>query len=601
MNTAVKPNTLERQKACVERLKRENFKYGLTVGAAFVRGIRKVGYRHTGTALDELLDNALEAGASEAHVVFGYEGRASDKKPTQIAVIDNAVGIIPEMLRVAVLWGGTDRENSRTGLGRFGYGLPSSCMSQGKRFEVYSKTLGGSWNMAAIDLDEIERGDLTSKDGDIVVPPAKAATLPAFVQEYIAKTMPGGKLERGTVVVIDKLDNLTWVTANALQDNLLKHFGVTYHQLRADFDIHVNGVRCEPIDPLFLTPGFRWYDLDAYRAKAFDPMPIEVKDRDTKEVLGRIRIRFSYMPLGFASIDKNKEAIGKNQNLRFWVLKEYNGFIISRMGRVVDVIRSSPLTTFVNYDRYIKIEIDFDATLDEEFNVPTNKQRVDISERIWHILEEAGILKALEQLRAKRKEDKSAFAVEKDTQQGEPRPSETAMEQAAKLSPRLSPETEARRQREGQRGLQQHAEKRSAETGKPVEETRKEIEGELSGRSYSLAKESVPGGNFFRVEQIGGSKVLFLNTATRFFKEVYAGPESTPTHRWALEVLLFAIGDRILDAQDELRATYDHEIPEWSRKLEFALAKLSLQAVTVTAEDADQSDASKEVELTAAE
>ncbi len=123
MNIAV-TETLERQKACVERLKSENFKYGLTVGAAFVRGIRKVGYKHTGTALDELLDNALEAGASEAHVVFGYDGRGSDKKPTQIAVIDNAVGIIPEMLRVAVLWGGTDRENSRTGLGRFGYGSP---------------------------------------------------------------------------------------------------------------------------------------------------------------------------------------------------------------------------------------------------------------------------------------------------------------------------------------------------------------------------------------------------------------------------------------------------------------------------------------------
>ena len=235
------------------------------------------------------------------------------------------------------------------------------------------------------------------------------------------------------------------------------------------------------------------------------------------------------------------------------MLKEYNGFIISRMGRVLDVIRSSPLTTFVNYDRYIKIEIDFDATLDEEFNVPTNKQRVDVSEPIWRILEEAGLVKALDKVRAKRKEEKSAYSSERDTKKGEKRPSEVAMEQAAKLAPRLSPETEARRQREGERRLQQHAEKRSTETGKPVEQTRKELEGELSGRGYSLAKELVPGGNFFRVEQIGGTKVLFLNTATRFFNEVYAGPESSPTHRWALEVLLFAIGDRILDAQDEMR------------------------------------------------
>jgi hypothetical protein len=53
-------------------------------------------------------------------------------------------------------------------------------------------------------------------------------------------------------------------------------------QLTAGFDIVVNGTRCEPIDPLFLTPKYRWYDLDADRAQAFDPMQVEVKDRETK-------------------------------------------------------------------------------------------------------------------------------------------------------------------------------------------------------------------------------------------------------------------------------------------------------------------------------
>ena len=41
----------------------------------------------------------------------------------------------------------------------------------------------------------------------------------------------------------------------------------------------------------------------------------------------------------------------------------------------MEVVRYSPLTTFVNNDRYFKIEVDFDASLDEEFNVPTSKQR----------------------------------------------------------------------------------------------------------------------------------------------------------------------------------------------------------------------------------
>src|SRR5438477_3006883 len=104
----VTSKAIERQKVYVSKLNQSNFKYGLTVGAAFVRGIRDVGYKHTGTALDELLDNAFEAGADSAHVVFGYSGSKSDKKPGQIAVIDNGHGMLPEMIRASMLWGGTD-------------------------------------------------------------------------------------------------------------------------------------------------------------------------------------------------------------------------------------------------------------------------------------------------------------------------------------------------------------------------------------------------------------------------------------------------------------------------------------------------------------
>jgi Histidine kinase-, DNA gyrase B-, and HSP90-like ATPase len=589
-------SAIERQKAQVAKLNASNFKYGLTVGAAFVRGIRMIGYKHTGTAMDELLDNAFEAGASVAHVAFGFESK-SGKKPSHVAVIDNGVGMIPEMIRLSVLWGGTDRENSRSGIGRFGYGLPSSCMSQGRRFEVYSRVEGGDWHVCAIDLDEIEAGNFASADGEIVVPAARKAKLPRFVSDHLKEHFETGDLKQGTVVVIDKLDSVTWTTANALQDNLLKHFGVTYHKLRANFDIWVNGVRCEPIDPLFLTPGYRWYDLDAERAKALDPLIIDVKNKETREPLGKLTVRFSYMPVSFGSVDKGGKAIGKNQNARFWAMKEYNGFIISRMGRVIDTVRYSPLTTFVNNDRYFKIEIDFDAELDEEFNVPTNKQRVDVSDRIWEILEEHGLGKAIEQLRREFRKEKADKATDNDTSDGEQRPSETAMEKTAKLSPRISPEVASKRHKEGQRRLEQEIEKRAHESGKSTDEVRRELEAEFASRPYRVQKRAVPGGNFFDVEQIGGSKVLWINTATRFFNEVYAGPDSTPSLRFGLEVMLFSIGDRILDAQDELRSTYSYEVPEWSKKLEFALGLLNSSVIATTEDDTDHQSASEETGL----
>jgi hypothetical protein len=582
---------VDRQKAYVAALEKSNFKFGLTVGTAFVRGIRDIGYKHTGTAVDELIDNAYESGASNVHVVLNDDGSGGRKNNvTQIAVIDDGSGMIPDMIRVAVLWGGTDRENSRAGIGRFGYGLPSSCVSQGKRFEVYSAPDGGKLHMCAIDLTEIEAGNYTDAEGEIVVPPSKAATLPRFVQDYIKENLPDGKFVKGTVVVIDKLDKLTWKTMGACANHMMEHFGVVYHKLRSQFELSVNGKRVDPIDPLFLTPGYRWYDLDADRAKAFDPMSIEVKEKDTKAVIGRINVRFSYMPPTFGSRDKTRDATSRNQNERWNILKEYNGFIIARMGRIIEVVRHYDTTTFVNYDRYIKIEVDFDASLDEEFNVPTSKQRVDVSERVWEILKEHGLEKALAQLRDKFREAKTTIASERDKDAAGKRPSEQAMEETSKLSTVVPLPVAEKRAAEGQRRLEQEAQRRAAETGTTPAQAQREIETELAGKPYKVAKRSIPGAAFFEVEQVGGTKVLWLNTASRFFQQVHSGPESTPAVRAALEILLFAIGDRANEGRDELKAFYAHEVPEWSRKLEYALAHLA-QSMASHQEEAEATEA----------
>src|SRR6185503_13815108 len=106
------------------------------------------------------------------------------------------------------------------------------------------------------------------------------------------------------------------------------------------------------------------------------------------------------------------------------------------------------------------------------------------------------------------------------------------------------------------------------------EQATAELKAELGDKAYKVGKRSIPGGAFFDVEQIGGTKVLWLNTASKFFQQVHSGPSSTPAVRASLEILLFAIGDRMLEGQDQLRAMYAHEIPQWSQKLEFALAHL---------------------------
>ena len=90
-------------------------------------------------------------------MLFHKDKEVSIKElPAQIAIIDDGYGMSREMLRIAVLWGGTDRLDDRGGMGKYGYGLPSSCVSIGERFTVISKREDmPDWYSVKIDLKEI--------------------------------------------------------------------------------------------------------------------------------------------------------------------------------------------------------------------------------------------------------------------------------------------------------------------------------------------------------------------------------------------------------------------------------------------------------------
>ena len=461
-------------------------RFGLMVPEAFVRGIRDIGYRSNGDAIAELIDNALQAYADRVDVLFGYEGTTSNKKPMQLAVVDNGHGMEAEMIRMAVMWGGTHRENDRRGLGRYGYGLPCSSVSLGRRFTVISHIADGSFRSVTLDLDAITAGDYTDASGDIVVPEPVPAELPPFVRRHIAEAYPDG-FRSGTVILVEKLDRLEWTTAQGLRDNLCRQFGVTYHKLRGEAALFVDGAFVEPIDPLFLTPGFHLVDLDTDRSNPFDPVRIEIRDPESSAYLGAVTLRYAWFPPSFGSIDKGRDAVGLNANPRFSILKDYHGLIFSRNGRLIDVQTRTPWTSFINNDRYIKVEVEFSATLDEAFGVTTSKQQVTVSPLIWDRLREAGLPKAIEQLRNKVKEVKAERRQEAlSPGAGEQRLSERAMTIAGAM---------------GVAGNDQDQWNLA-----------------LRVSPYRLEYEHLVGHPFFRVDREHGARTLHLNTAHRFFR-----------------------------------------------------------------------------------
>ena len=518
-------------------------KFGLMVPEAFIRGIRDLGYRSNGDAIAELIDNAIQAFADRIDIVFGYDGTPSAKKPVQLAVVDNGHGMEPDMIRMAVMWGGTHREGDRSGLGRYGYGLPCSSVSLGRRFTVFSKMNDSILHAVTLDLDAIAAGEYTNAKGEIEVPEPQPAALPEWLSDKVARCFPEGWTS-GTAVLLEKLDRLEWSTAQGLRENLCRQFGVTYHKLRGEAALLVDGTFVEPIDPLFLTPEFHLFDLDSDRAQRLDPMRVEVRDPETGEYLGAIALRYAWLPPSFGSIDKERDAVGLNANARFSILKDYHGLIFSRNGRLIDVQTRAPWTTFINNDRYIKVEIEFSAKLDEMFGVTTSKQQVTVSPFIWDLLRQAGLPKAIEQLRNKVRQakfDRRARILAGEA--GALRASERAM-----IGFATRPSTE----RQG------HQWALALET-----------------TPYSVEFEHHPGGTFFSFGPDSDRWRLRLNTAHRFFQNLYDAPTTSPAVQAGLELMLFCLGEATRALGADQASTLDDYLERWSERLEEALSQLS--------------------------
>jgi len=571
-------DNIDRQKNYIKIQKKKGTGLGIVFADAFLRGMRDIGYKSPAWALAEEADNSFQAGASTFSIRFGFAaGNTTRVKPDMLAIIDDGNGMIPDMISYAVRWGGTDREGDRTGFGRYGYGMPSSLVSLGKRYTVYSKTNETDWHAVTVDIDELaDAATDIAKTEKLLT--ARATDLPDWVLDA-ENVLDLRKLKSGTVIVIEDLDRLRqlggWIKVETLRAKLLRNFGIIYRNLIPERRIFVDGEESQAVDPLFLMEHARFFNetsVHAQKCSTVGGFPV-LTNRGTT---GEVRIRASLLPPNFQLVEPAQYGKkGAKLNKRMEIMKDFNGLLICRAGRHIDTVQPR-WTKFQNPDVNVKIEIDFDAELDEFFGITTAKQQIVIADEMWEKLQHAGkdggdLINLVRALRAEFDDHGNKLDAVAQNAKEEQRRSEIAFEASEKFKGSVPEATQAQRE-EADKNLAQAAKALAAATGKTEEQARQEIIAEATKRKWDVKFEAIAEGPFYRPKRIGMQKQLIINTDHPFYRKLY--DVAADDVRAALEVMLFVLAERELESRDDAETFYKSERNRWSERLRHALDQL---------------------------
>jgi len=505
----------------------------------FIQATRDSGYKGTASAISELVDNSIQAGATR--IAISVEAKASDEeKAIEVSVLDNGCGMDPVTLRQALRFGGSTRFGDRRGLGRYGMGLPNASLSQARRVTVYtwqstiSQVAGPSRGRAApprvyssyLDVDEIVRSEMVEVPAPEIVtgPPSACAGT------------------SGTLVSWSRCDRLDNRRVSTIVRKLEAELGRRFrHFIWDGVQITINGDTLEAFDPLYLNP-----KAEVSGAQLFgEEMRFEVRaDAGDARKTGWVRVRFTELPVHawHKLSNDEKRRIG---------LSKGAGVSIVRGGREVDYGWFFMGTKHrENYDDWWRCEIQFDPILDEAFGITHTKQQAR---------PQAHLLEALAP-------DLEATA---RALNGRARKAHLAVKASARVS---EAERIANERDHLLRPLPRSADPMAKALMRELEASHPALKerGDEYDR-YSIIEHAVKDTSFFTLAHDGDRLVLVLNPDHPFYREIYkplseGEAPRDPQLRAKLELLLLAAARSEAAARGKVPALAKHRL-EWSNTL----------------------------------
>lgn len=194
---------------------------------ALVESLRSVGYSLP-TAIADILDNSVTAGALNVWIEFDWKGGESE-----IRILDDGRGMTEAVLVDAMRPGSTSPTAPRSGsdLGRFGLGLKTASFSQCRRLSVWSRSLGTALAGRQWDLDYVVANNEWRLLKDF--PPSNSGAFSRL-----------GEFEQGTLVVWECIDRLVGNDDSSdgdAHERFLRHVRDTQEYLSMIFHRHLAG------------------------------------------------------------------------------------------------------------------------------------------------------------------------------------------------------------------------------------------------------------------------------------------------------------------------------------------------------------------------
>ena len=200
-----------------------------------LKAIRDSRYKSTAHAIAELVDNSIDASARHVNILFQSEVGIATIRQTQrvtsIAVLDDGDGMRPETLAQALRFGGRGSQTGHQNIGKYGFGLPTSSMSQCRRVDVWSWQNGveSSWHCY------LDAGEIIAGEGRVPTP--NAETPPEHWLNASHSSVRNAP--NGTLVVWRQLDQVKERRSETIMRHVQNEIGRIYRHYISSNDVNI--------------------------------------------------------------------------------------------------------------------------------------------------------------------------------------------------------------------------------------------------------------------------------------------------------------------------------------------------------------------------